>query len=225
MSNTPMQTEEKRGPVAWMAGNSVAANLLMLICLVGGFLSLRSMKQEVFPDIALDMVTVSVAYPGASPEEVEDGIILAIEEAVRNLDGVYEITGTARESGGYVLIELLRGANVYRLAQEVKSEIDRIITFPEEAEEPEVRINQVRREVLSVVLYGDASTAVLHRTGKICGISCYSPPTSPRWTLKGCLLSRSASNHHRMNCGGMALPLRILRRVWRPPLRTSPLAA
>ncbi len=88
------------------------------------------------------------------------------EEAVRNLDGVYEITGTARESGGYILIELLRGANVYRLAQEVKSEIDRIITFPEEAEEPEVRINQVRREVLSVVLYGDASTAVLHRTGE-----------------------------------------------------------
>jgi len=124
------------------------------------------MKQEVFPDIALDMVMVSVAYPGASPEEVEDGIILAIEEAVRNLEGVYEIIGTAREGGGFVSIELLRGANVYRLAQEVKSEIDRIITFPEEAEEPEVRINQIRRDVLTVVLYGDVSTSVLHRTGE-----------------------------------------------------------
>lgn len=164
--NTPLPTEQKRGPVAWMAGNSVAANLLMLVCLIGGFLSLRNMKQEVFPDIALDMVMVSVAYPGASPEEVEDGIILAIEEAVRNLEGVYEITGTAREGGGFVSIELLRGANVYRLAQEVKSEIDRIITFPEEAEEPEVRINQIRRDVLTVVLYGDVATTVLHQTGE-----------------------------------------------------------
>ena len=162
----PFHTTEKRGPIAWMAGHGVAANLIMLVCLIGGFIALRNMKQEVFPDITLDMVTVSVAYPGASPEEVEDGILLAIEESVRNLEGVYEITATAHEGLGYVSVELLRGENVYRLAQEVKSEIDRIITFPEEAEEPQVRINQYRREVLTVVLHGDVSTGVLHRTGE-----------------------------------------------------------
>ena len=59
--------QEKRGPVAWMAGHSVAANLIMLMCLVGGVLSLRNIKQEVFPDIEIDAVVVSVAYPGASP--------------------------------------------------------------------------------------------------------------------------------------------------------------
>lgn len=152
----------RRGPVAWMAGHGVAANLIMIICLVGGFLSLRNIKQEVFPDIALDTVTVSVVYPGASPEEVESSILLAIEENVRNLEGVDEVLSVAREGIGMVTVELLLGANVYRLAQEIKSEVDRIITFPEEAEEPQVRITQWRREVLSIALFGDVPNTILH---------------------------------------------------------------
>ena len=164
--SAPTNSQEDRGPLAWMAGHGVAANLIMLVCLVGGFIALRNMKQEVFPDVALDMVSVSVAYPGASPEEVEDGILLAIEEAVRNLEGVYEITSVAREGAGSVTVELLSGANVFRLAQEIKSEVNRIITFPEDAEEPQVRINQFRRDVLTVVLYGDAPDTSLHRTGE-----------------------------------------------------------
>ncbi|MCK5863194.1 MAG: efflux RND transporter permease subunit, partial [Candidatus Hydrogenedentes bacterium] len=118
--SVPPDIREKRGPVAWMAGHGVAANLIMLVCLVGGFMALRNIKQEVFPNIALDMVSVSVVYPGASPEEVEEGILLAIEESIRNIEGVYEITATARESIGIVTVELLRGENVYRLAQEIK---------------------------------------------------------------------------------------------------------
>ena len=157
---------ERRGPIAWMAGHSVAANLIMLVCLVGGFLSLRNIQQEVFPDLALDTVTVSVAYPGASPEEVEEGILLSIEEAVRNLDGVDEIVSVAREGGGYVTIELLLGADVQRAAQEIKSEVDRIITFPEESEEPEVRIDSHRRGVMNVVLYGEVADTTLHQLGE-----------------------------------------------------------
>ncbi|HNT86221.1 MAG TPA: efflux RND transporter permease subunit [Candidatus Hydrogenedentes bacterium] len=149
-----------------MAGHSVAANLVMLVCVVGGFLSLRNMKQEVFPDVALDTVSVTVAYPGASPEEVESGILLAIEESVRGLEGVYEVVSVAREGVGMVTVELLLGADVQRLAQEIKSEVDRIVTFPEEAEEPEVRIDQHRRNVLTVALYGDAPDTVLHRLGE-----------------------------------------------------------
>ena len=156
----------KRGPVAWMAGHSVAANLIMLICLVGGFLALRSTKQEVFPDIALDTVSVSVSYPGASPEEVESGILYAIEEAVRTLDGVDEVTSTAREGSGSVTVELLIGSDVERLGQEIKSEVDRITTFPEEAEEPQVRIDSHRRDVLSAIVYGDAPDTTLHQMGE-----------------------------------------------------------
>jgi multidrug efflux pump subunit AcrB len=149
-----------------MARHSVAANLIMLVFLAGGLISFGNIRQEVFPDIALDTVSVQVAYPGASPEEVETGILLAIEESVRNLDGVDEVLSVAREGQGMVTVELLVGADVQRLAQEIKSEVDRIVTFPEEAEEPEVRIDQHRREVLSVVLYGDAPGTVLHRLGE-----------------------------------------------------------
>ena len=139
----------ERGPVAWMARHGVAANLIMMVCLVGGFISLINSKQEVFPDVAMDTVSVTVAYPGASPEEVEEGILLSIEESVRNLDGVDEVVSVAREGGGLVTVEVLLGADVQRLAQEVKSEVDRIVTFPEDIEQPEVRIDQHRRGVLT----------------------------------------------------------------------------
>jgi len=153
---------EKRGPVTWMAGHSVAANLIMLLCLAGGFLALRNIKQEVFPNLAIEAVTVNVAYPGASPEEVESSIILAIEEVVRGLDGVDEVTSVANEGSGRVTVELLLGADTQRLAQDIKGEVDRITTFPEEAEEPQVRIVSRRRQVLRVVLYGDVRDTVLH---------------------------------------------------------------
>ncbi|MCK5505807.1 MAG: efflux RND transporter permease subunit, partial [Thermodesulfovibrionia bacterium] len=68
------------GPIKWMAHNHVAANLMMMIFIVGGLITAFAIKQEVFPEIEFDIVLVTVAYPGAGPEEVEDGIILKIEE-------------------------------------------------------------------------------------------------------------------------------------------------
>lgn len=155
-----------RGSIAWMANHSVAASLILWGCLAGGFIALLNIKQEVFPDIAPDTVSISVAYPGASPEEVENGIILAIEEAIRSLEGVEEVTSTAREGNGSVMVELLLGEDVNRLGQEIKSEVDRIVTFPEEAEEPEVRIDAHRRDVIEVVVYGDAPDTTLHQVAE-----------------------------------------------------------
>ena len=156
------EERDKRGPVAWMAGHSVAANLVMLMCVVGGFLALRSIKQEVFPDIERDVVTVSVAYPGASPEEVERGVILAVEQAVQGLDGVDEVTSIANEGAGTISVEALLGADIQKLADDVQSEVDRIRTFPDDAEEPEIRIASHSRGVLSLILYGDVKDTVLH---------------------------------------------------------------
>ena len=157
-----LTTQKLGGPIAWMAGHSVAANLIMLFCLVGGYLSLRNIKQEVFPDITMDVVRIQVAYPGASPEEVERGIILAVEEAVRGLDGVDQVSSVANESSGTVSAELLLGADPQKVAQDIKSEVDRITTFPEDAEDPRVTIMSHKHEVLSVVLYGDFPDTVLH---------------------------------------------------------------
>lgn len=159
---TDLQQQDKRGPVAWMAGHSVAANLIMLMCLVGGFLSLQKIKQEVFPDIQLDMVIVSVSYPGASPEEVERGIILSVEEGVQGLDGVEEVTSVAREGSGTITIEAILGADIQKLADDVQSQVDRIRTFPDDTEEPEVQIASRSHPVLDLVLYGDVKDTVLH---------------------------------------------------------------
>ncbi|MFP4105135.1 MAG: efflux RND transporter permease subunit [Phycisphaerae bacterium] len=146
-----------------MAGNSVAANLAMLVCLIGGLLAMWNVKQEVFPDIELDVVRVSVVYPSASPEEVEDGILLSIEEAVQGLEGVKEVISTANEGRGTVSIEALSGVDVDKLARDVESEVDRIDTFPEDAEEPEVETVVHDREVLSVMVYGGVDERALRR--------------------------------------------------------------
>jgi len=153
--------QERHGPIAWMTHNRITPNLLMLIFLVGGFFMATRVKQEVFPEFDLGMVSIQVAYPGSSPEEVEQGIILVIEEAIRGLDGIKEITATASESMGMVMAELEEGADQQRIYQDIKQQVDRIVTFPLDAEEPEVSLRIIRREVLQVQLYGDTTEWVL----------------------------------------------------------------
>jgi multidrug efflux pump subunit AcrB len=150
-----------KGPIAWMAGNSVAANLVMLFLLIGGFFWGTQIKQEVFPEFTLDQVAVSVVYPGASPEEVEQGIILPIEEAIQALDGIEEITSVANEGNGRVTVEALADADIQQLATDIKNEIDRITAFPEEAEEPLVFIPTRKRQVVTLIVYGDQNSTVL----------------------------------------------------------------
>ena len=124
--------ENKQGSISWMAKNSVAANLVMLICMIGGFFALSYIKQEVFPEIELDAVATAVSYPGASPEEVEKGIVKPIEEAVHNLEGVKEVKGEALEGYGAVTVELVEGEDLQKLANEIRNAVDRIQTFPED---------------------------------------------------------------------------------------------
>ncbi|BBO71511.1 multidrug resistance protein [Desulfosarcina alkanivorans] len=155
-----------KGPIAWMAGHSVAANLLMVVFLVGGLIYAGQIKKEVFPDFELDYVTISVPYPGASPEEVERGVVLAVEEAVQGLDGIKEITATAAEGSGSVTVEIIEGKSIARLAQDIQAEVDRITSFPDEAEEPRVSIAQRKRSVVSLALYGDQDEKVLRETAE-----------------------------------------------------------
>ena len=144
-----------------MAGHSVTANLLMLVFLVGGLIWGSRIKQEVFPDFELDIVNITVPYPGASPEEVERGIILAVEEAIQSLEGIKEMSASAKEGVGTLRVEILEGENIQRLAQEIQNEVDRISSFPEEAEDPVVVIAQRRRYVVSLALHGDQSEWIL----------------------------------------------------------------
>ncbi len=140
--------------IRYMAQNHVAANILMLFFLIGGLVLLPTIKQEIFPEISLDIIQIQVAYPGAAPEEVEDGIILAIEQALSGIDGIKEINSFAQEGLGTVFVTVKEGANADRVLQDVKNAVDRITTFPEEAEEPLISKLLNRHEVISVVVYG-----------------------------------------------------------------------
>lgn len=164
---TPLDNLDlERGPIAWMARHGVAPNLLMVFLIVGGFYFALRVKKEVFPEFDLDIVSVSMAYPGSSPEEVEQGIVLAIEEGIRGIVGVKEITAVAREGGATVTAELEEGTDAHRVYQEIRQEVDRIRTFPEEAEEPDVVLVTRRRDVLDLYLYGQTEELVLREVAE-----------------------------------------------------------
>jgi len=139
-----------------MAHNAIAANLLMVILLVGGIYTAWTMQKEVDPDFALDIVEVFVSYPGAAPEEVEEGIVLPVEEAVRGVQGIREISSYAREGSGSVRLELVAGVDRIKVFQDIDQAVTQIRTFPEDAEEPEVRLQDRVRDVMEIALYGDA---------------------------------------------------------------------
>jgi multidrug efflux pump subunit AcrB len=160
------ETSYNRGAIAWMARNSVAANLLMMLLIVGGIVIGLNIQQEVFPEFDLDFVQVLVPYPGASPAEVEQGILLAIEDGVRGLDGVKRVTSNAFEGNGVVTVELLIGTNANKAQQDIQNAVDRITSFPQEAERPIVSLLTRRREVISLMVYGDHDQRVLHRVAE-----------------------------------------------------------
>ncbi len=157
-----------REAVKWMAGNHVASNILMLFLLIGGLVIGSRIKQEVFPEFELDQVLIRVVYPGASPEEVEDGIIRPIEHAISGVNNVKRISARASESVGAVTVEIIDGVNTDAVLSDLKAEIDRIITFPEDAEEPLVSRLIRRRKVISLIVYGDVSErAIFERSEMI----------------------------------------------------------
>lgn len=149
------------GPIAWMTRNTVAANLTMMIFIIGGLVIGYQVKQEIFPEFQLDLVRVSVAYPGASPAEVEQGILLAIEDEVRSIDRVKKVTSSAVEGSGTITVELMTGTSGNKALQDVKNAVDRIRSLPEEAERPIVSLIEARSQVVSLILYGDQSETIL----------------------------------------------------------------
>ncbi len=151
-----------KGALAWMVQNNVAANLLMLVLIVAGGLGVATSKQEVFPEFDLDQVDVNVVYPGASPSEVEQSIVLAIEEKVRGIDGVKRVDSSSKEGSGTVSVSLLLDADRQQVLADVKNEVDRISTFPDEAEQPIVSLAKRRKQVVSLIVSGDQELHDLH---------------------------------------------------------------
>ncbi|CAG0966344.1 Multidrug resistance protein MexB [Myxococcaceae bacterium] len=152
--------------IAWFARNGVAANLLLLAIVVAGLFTIGNIKQEIFPEVDTGLVSVAVEYPGASPEEIEESIVVRIEEQLQGVDGVKRIRSTAAEGAGVVVVELMDDADVARVLDDVKNRVDAIDTFPEEAEKPTIEEVLLRRAVLTVAVSGSGDERTLKTLGQ-----------------------------------------------------------
>jgi len=151
----------------WSVRNRVAANILMLVLLIGGLFSLIPMHRETFPVFSLDIIMVSVVYPGASPEEIEEGICIKIEEKIHGIEGVRDVGSKASEGVGVVYVELhTETRDPRRVLDEIKSEVDRIDTFPDDAEKPVVTELLLRDPAIRVAVFGDVSEDLLRSSAE-----------------------------------------------------------
>ncbi|MEH6470738.1 MAG: efflux RND transporter permease subunit [Halopseudomonas sp.] len=152
------------GLIAWFARNPVAANLLMVLILGAGIHAISNrIPLEVFPDIDLDLVSVRVSYPGATPSEVEEGLSIRIEEAIQDLEGIEQLLSRSSEASAVINVEVAQGYDPRILMEDIKSRVDAINTLPDGAERPTVSISQRKREVISVVMYGERQEWELRR--------------------------------------------------------------
>ncbi len=144
-----------------MARHGVAANLLMFFIVAAGLVSMGGLVQEAFPVLSFDHIEISMAYPGATPEEVEESIVVKIEEQIESLEGVREVTSVAAEGRASVMAGLRTGTRMSRALDDIESAVNRIHTFPAVAERPEIREMTNRHSVIRLVLYGDVSERAL----------------------------------------------------------------
>lgn len=154
------------GLIRWFAGNGVAANFLMLLIIAAGISGAFQIKRELLPSVTLDVVRVAVAYPGATPVEVEDGIILRLEEAIGDLPGIEKMTATAAEGMGSLTLEVDEGFDVRNLLNDVKSRVDGISNFPEDAEKPQIEAPLLQRSIMGLAVHGDLSTAGIRQVAE-----------------------------------------------------------
>lgn len=165
ISNTEVDNTHK-GLIAWFARNSVAANLLMIFILVGGLLTALSINKQVFPQVKTNWIEFRAPYPGAAPQEVEEGITIKIEEALETIQGLDRVItySNRNSSSGYFRVDESYDPQI--VLEEVKSQIDSISSFPDGMERPTVERKKFRQEVMYISLYGDVSHAELKILGR-----------------------------------------------------------
>ncbi len=156
-----------RGIIPWFTRNPVAANLLMFTIVIGGLLvGLNKIQVETFPESPPDSLSINMSYPGADPEEVERSIVVKIEEAIQDIEGIRELDSRASEGRGSVQVEVEEGYDINRVLDDVKTRVDAINTFPDLVEPPRISQDIWRRDVASVINAGDASEQALKVLGE-----------------------------------------------------------
>lgn len=150
------KVDPQKGIIAWFARNSVAANLLMAFLILGGlFSSYFLVNKEIFPSYELNYLQISVAYPGAAPQEIEEGINIKIEESIQDINGIKKVTSVASDGFGNVTIEVEDNYDPQDILDEAKLAIDAISTFPDNIEKPNIFRIKPENNVIWVSVYGD----------------------------------------------------------------------
>lgn len=145
----------EQGLINWFANNHVAANLMMIIIILSGLYSVATITKKSMPDFDLPIIQISMAYPGATPADVEKGIIILIEEAVEDVDGITTVRSVAREGSGSVTLEVAESYDINEVLNDVKTRVDGIINFPIDAEPASVSRTLIRNDALRIEIYGD----------------------------------------------------------------------
>jgi len=144
----------EKGLISWFAGNHVAANLLMWFIIVAGLISISTMRKQTTPDFELNWIQIQVPYLGAAPQEVEEGVVIKIEEAIQDIQGIVEINSRANEGSGRVTIEVSRDVDINEVLTEVKTRVDAISTFPGLTEKPVIYKVEPDTPVIFVAIHG-----------------------------------------------------------------------
>ena len=130
-------------------------NVLMFSIIIFGLLSLKQMRYSFFPYVPPDMIMIEVEFVGGSPEEVEEGVILKIEENLQGIEGIERVTSVSRENFGSVTIECFKGSDIDKILQDVKNAVDKISSFPQRCERPVIYSRKYRDDVVTIILLGE----------------------------------------------------------------------
>ena len=152
--------------IAWFATNHIAANLLLILIVLAGLSAVLTMPQKSFPDIDVPIISVSIPYLGAAPEEVEQGVCIRVEEELDGVEGVKEIRSVANESLCSVTVELFEDADESRALDDVKNRIDALDTLPEETEQPIINLATSIRPVIDLAITGPDDERTLKVLGQ-----------------------------------------------------------
>ncbi len=149
--------------ITWFVKNPVAANLIMLTLFVAGIFGYNSLEREFIPQVTINGMTVSVSWPGASPRDVEEQLIVRIEEAIDGLDGIDYIEGNAREGGGTVHVRTKLRVDYEKMLDQVKARVDSIQNLPPDSFQPQIHRWDARADIIYLALHGDVDRLTLQR--------------------------------------------------------------
>ena len=152
--------------IAWFIRNPVASNLLMVVLVLGGLLALPQIHQEEFPSVDVEVVRISIEYPGATPREAEESLCIRIEEEIESVPDIDRLGSIAVEGACVVSVETVIGADIDNVLAEIQNRVDAIDTFPEDAEKPVVSKLVMRQEVMQIAIWGDTDVLTLNRLGR-----------------------------------------------------------